>query len=132
LAAHATHRPRRAEHLKNQVHSRRSAQHRHRTWTPEEALPRSRPSPLAEDDPVQLLSFGCSCQAIADTTCSATTIRNRRDEWIRLGAFTQLQNIALESYDRIVGLVRIGLAPGVGLGETELHTVLGRPSALRR
>jgi transposase len=52
-----------------------------------------------------LLRFGCSYQAIADTTCSATTIRNRRDEWIRLGVFPRLKQIALESYDRIVGLV---------------------------
>ncbi|MGW8881897.1 IS5 family transposase, partial [Streptomyces mirabilis] len=35
----------------------------------------------------------------------ATTIRNRRDEWIRLGVFAKLRQIALESYDRIVGLV---------------------------
>ena len=54
---------------------------------------------------LQLLRFGCSYQAIADTTCSATTIRNRRDEWIRLGIFAELKQIALESYDRIVGLV---------------------------
>lgn len=57
------------------------------------------------DKLLQLLRFGCSCQTIADTTCSATTIRNRRDEWIRPGAFARLQRIALESYDRIVGLV---------------------------
>ncbi|WP_405682195.1 IS5 family transposase [Streptomyces sp. NBC_01238] len=57
------------------------------------------------DKMLQLLRFGCSYQAIADTTCSATTIRNRRDEWIRLGVFARLQQIALESYDRIVGLV---------------------------
>jgi transposase len=57
------------------------------------------------DKLLQLLRFGCSYQAIADTTCSATTIRNRRDEWIRLGVFDRLKRIALESYDRIVGLV---------------------------
>ncbi len=54
---------------------------------------------------LQLLRFGCSYQAIADTTCSATTIRNRRDEWIRLGVFAKLKQISLESYDRIVGLI---------------------------
>lgn len=53
----------------------------------------------------QLLRFGCSYEAIADTTCSATTIRNRRNEWIRQGVFARLKQIALESYDRIVGLV---------------------------
>ncbi len=56
------------------------------------------------DKLLQLLRFGCSYQAIADTTCSATTIRNRRDEWIRLGVFARLKQIALEPYDRIVGL----------------------------
>jgi uncharacterized protein YbjT (DUF2867 family)/transposase len=57
------------------------------------------------DKLLQLLRFGCSYEAIADTTCSASTIRNHRDEWIRLGIFSQLKKIALESYDRIVGLV---------------------------
>ncbi|GAA3485065.1 hypothetical protein GCM10018966_095970 [Streptomyces yanii] len=57
------------------------------------------------DKLLQLLRFGCSYQAVSDTTCSATTIRNRRNEWIRLGVFTRLKQIALESYDRIVGLV---------------------------
>ena len=57
------------------------------------------------DKMLQLLRFGCSYEAIADTTCSATTIRSRRDEWIRLGVFAQFKQIALECYDRIVGLV---------------------------
>jgi transposase len=57
------------------------------------------------DKLIQVLRFGCSYEAIADTTCSATTIRNRRDEWITLGMFAQLKNIALDCYDRIVGLV---------------------------
>jgi transposase len=57
------------------------------------------------DKLIQVLRFGCSYQAIADTTCSATTLRDRRDEWIALGAFAQLARIARESYDRIVGLV---------------------------
>ena len=57
------------------------------------------------DKLLQLLRFGCSYQAIADANCSATTIRNRRDEWIRLDIFARLKQIALDSYDRIVGLV---------------------------
>jgi transposase len=57
------------------------------------------------DKLILVLRFGCSYQAIADTTCSATTIRNRRDEWIKLGVFAQLKHIVLECYDRIVGLV---------------------------
>jgi transposase len=57
------------------------------------------------DKLVQVLRFGCSYQGIADSTCSATTIRARRDEWIRLGVFAQLKQIALDTYDRIVGLL---------------------------
>jgi transposase len=57
------------------------------------------------DKMLQLLCFGCSYEAIADTTCSAATIRSRRDEWIRLGVFARLKQIALDAYDRIVGLV---------------------------
>ena len=57
------------------------------------------------DKLLQVLRFGCSYESIADCTCSATTIRNRRDEWIQAGIFAQLKQIALESYDRIVGLV---------------------------
>jgi transposase len=57
------------------------------------------------DKLVQVLRFGCAYEAIADTTCSATTIRTRRDEWIHLGVFAKLARIAREAYDRIVGLV---------------------------
>ena len=57
------------------------------------------------DKLLQVLRFGCSYQGIADSTCSATTIRDRRDEWIRLGVFAQLRQIALDAYDRIVGLL---------------------------
>ena len=57
------------------------------------------------DKLVRVLRFGCSYEAIADTTCSATTLRDRRDEWIALGVFAQLARIARESYDRIVGLL---------------------------
>ena len=57
------------------------------------------------DKLIQVLRFGCSYEAIADTTCSATTLRTRRDEWIELGVFGALAHIAAEAYDRIVGLV---------------------------
>jgi transposase len=38
---------------------------------------------------VQVLRFGCPYEAIADSCCSATTIRARRDEWIAAGIFVQ-------------------------------------------
>ncbi|MET7710399.1 IS5 family transposase [Micromonospora sp. NPDC005413] len=57
------------------------------------------------DKLIQVLRFGCSYEAIADATCSAATIRGRRDEWIGLGVFAQLKQIAMDAYDRLVGLV---------------------------
>jgi transposase len=54
---------------------------------------------------IQVLRFGCSYESIADCSCGATTIRERRSEWIRAGIFAELKKIARESYDRIVGLV---------------------------
>jgi transposase len=57
------------------------------------------------DKLIQVLRFGCSYEAIADSTCSAGTIRNRRDEWITAGLFARLKHIALEAYDRIIGLL---------------------------
>jgi len=57
------------------------------------------------DKLIQVLRFGCSYEGIADSTCSATTLRARRDEWINLGVFAALARIARDSYDRIVGLM---------------------------
>lgn len=54
---------------------------------------------------LQVLRFGCSYEAIADASCSATTLRGRRDEWIEARVFARLKQITLEAYDRIVGLV---------------------------
>jgi transposase len=59
---------------------------------------------------VQVRRFGCSYEPIADCACSAATIRNRRDEWIKAGIFAKLRAIARDSYDRIVGLVLRELA----------------------
>lgn len=59
---------------------------------------------------VQVLRFGCSYESIADCTCGATTIRDRRKEWIKLGIFAQLKAIARDAYDRIVGLALQELA----------------------
>ena len=53
---------------------------------------------------VQVLVFGCAYERIADGTCSATTLRDRRDEWIESGVMEKLRGIALESYDRLIGL----------------------------
>ena len=54
---------------------------------------------------VQILVFGCaSYWRIADESCSATTLRRRRDEWISAGVMDKLQGLVLEAYDRIIGL----------------------------
>ena len=59
---------------------------------------------------IQVLRFGCSYVSIADCTCGATTIRERRNEWIKAGVFADLKTIARESYDRMIGLVLQDLA----------------------
>jgi transposase len=56
------------------------------------------------DKLVQVLILGAAYDRVADASCSATTIRDRRDEWIRLGVFEQLEQICLDAYDQIVGL----------------------------
>jgi transposase len=53
---------------------------------------------------VQVLVFGCAYRRIADEECSATTLRDRRDEWIAGGVIETLRQIALEAYDRFIGL----------------------------
>jgi transposase len=56
------------------------------------------------DKLIQVLVLGAAYERIADATCSATTIRARRDEWISAGLFERLEQICLEAYDQIVGL----------------------------
>ena len=53
---------------------------------------------------VQVLVFGCAYEKIAEEGCSATTLRRRRDEWIEAGVMAKLREMALEAYDKIVGL----------------------------
>jgi transposase len=62
------------------------------------------------DKLVQVLVFGCGYRRIADTTCSATTLRRRRDEWIRAGVAEQLRLAVLAAYDRLFGLALEHLA----------------------
>lgn len=61
-------------------------------------------SVIESSSTLQVLRFGCSYEGIADSTCSATTIRTRRAEWIDAGVFARLKQIALDAYDRMVGL----------------------------
>src|SRR5699024_4472532 len=52
------------------------------------------------DKLIQVLVLGAAYDKISDSTCSATTIRRRRDEWIEAGLFPALEQICLEAYDR--------------------------------
>ncbi len=53
---------------------------------------------------VQILVFGCAYWRIADESCSATTLRRRRDEWIEEGLLDTLEEIARKAYDEFIGL----------------------------
>jgi transposase len=72
------------------------------------------PDRLVFEKLLQVLRFCCSYEAVADSSCSATTIRGRRDEWIEAGIFAGLKQIALDAYDRIRCLMRAprSLIPG--------------------
>ena len=56
------------------------------------------------DKLVEALVFGAGYERIADAACSATTLRRRRDEWIRLGIFDRLRLAALDAYEEMIGL----------------------------
>jgi transposase len=62
------------------------------------------PDRVVFDKLVQVLVFGCAYRRIADESCSATTLRTRRDEWIEAGVMEALREIALLAYDRFIGL----------------------------
>ena len=62
------------------------------------------PDRVVLDKLLQVLVLGASYDRIADSTCSSTSIRRRRDHWIGAGSFEHLEQICLDAYDRIVGL----------------------------
>ena len=59
---------------------------------------------------VEVLVFGCAYWRIADESCSESTLRRRRDEWIEVGLMERLREISLEAYDRLIGLELADLA----------------------
>jgi transposase len=59
---------------------------------------------------VEILVFGCAYWRIADESCSDSTLRRRRDEWIGLGLMEKLREVSLEAYDRFIGLELADLA----------------------
>ena len=59
---------------------------------------------------VQILVFGCAYERIAGGACSESTLRRRRGEWVELGVMERLRRIALDAYDRLIGLRLTNLA----------------------
>jgi transposase len=59
---------------------------------------------------VEVLVFGCAYWRIADESCSESTLRRRRDEWIESGLMERLRDISLQAYDRLIGLELSDLA----------------------
>jgi hypothetical protein len=53
---------------------------------------------------VQVLVLGAAYEKIADSTCSASTIRRRRDEWIAADVFATLEQLCLNGYEKMIGL----------------------------
>jgi transposase len=62
------------------------------------------PDRVVFDKLIQILVFGCGYRRIADASCSATTLRRRRDEWRTAGVAEQLRLAVLAAYDRMHGL----------------------------
>jgi transposase len=62
------------------------------------------------DKLVEALVFGAGYERIADAGCSATTMRRRRDEWIRLGGWDRLRLRCLDAYEKMIGLDLADLA----------------------
>jgi len=56
------------------------------------------------DKLIQVLVFGAAYARIADRTCSATTLRRRRDEWMQLAVAIRLEWRVRDAYDRMIGL----------------------------
>jgi len=56
------------------------------------------------DKIVAALVLGCGYERLGDRSCSATTLRRRRDEWIAAGLFERLRRSVLAAYERLIGL----------------------------
>jgi transposase len=62
------------------------------------------PDRVIFDKLLQVAVFGRAYQRTADHTCSARTLRRRRDERIAAGVMDQVHQLALAAYDRMLGL----------------------------
>ena len=84
------------------------------------------------DKLVQVLVFGAAYWRIADASCSATTLRRRRDEWIRLGVVAQLEAQVRTAYDRMIGLELDDLAVDGCITKAPCGGELAGPSPVDR
>ena len=75
---------------------------------------------------VQVLVFGCGYERVADSVCSATTLRRRRDEWITAGV-TDGYGIPLVTDPAPANTRDHTLLPATLDRFTALHTALGPP-----
>lgn len=82
----------------------------HRTDHPLGCHRRRIPNRIVFEKLVQILVFGCAYERIADESCSESTLRRRRDEWIELGVMERLREVSLDAYDRLIGLELSDLA----------------------
>ena len=85
------------------------------------------PDRVVFDKLVQVLVFGCAYERIADESCSATTLRRRRDEWIASGVMGRLQQIVLDAYDWMIGLDLSDVALDCCITRTSARS--GKPSS---
>jgi hypothetical protein len=90
------------------------------------------PDRVIFDKLIQVLVFGCGYRRIADHTCSATTLRRRRDEWITLGVAEQLRLLVLGAYDRMLGLELTHLAVDGCITKTPCGGQTAGPSPVDR
>jgi transposase len=90
------------------------------------------PDRVILDKLIQILVFGCGYRRIADHTCSAITLRRRRDEWITLGVAEQLRLIVLGAYDRLLGLELTHLAVDGCITKTPCGGQTAGPSPVDR
>lgn len=81
---------------------------------------------------VQVLVFGAADWRVADTTCSATTLRRRRDERSTAGVMDQLDARARAAYDRRIGLDLADVAVDGGIAKAPCGGELAGPSPVDR
>jgi transposase len=62
------------------------------------------PDRIVFDKLIQVLVFGCGYRRIADHSCSATTLRRRRDEWITAGVAEQLRLAVLSGLPNVLSV----------------------------